>query len=212
MKHVGKMKNNSARVVIVYRTLPGEPNNCLVVGTQGLGDSYHDTLMSLIEHDAAQQANELADILAVRKFPDGSVMLGFLHANGHLKKVATNAVLVTPDSQTQIPLDELNKIIATQKGVRVEDLAVNDGSEKPSRSKVSVSEVAIGDGTGKATVTQPAPAANLRTTVNETLEMSPAEMRSRADALYKEAAALRKNADAQDPPKSKKTAVVTDAA
>lgn len=115
MKHVGKMKNNSARVVIVYRTLPDEPNNCLVVGTQGLGDSYHDTLMSLIEHDAAQQANELADILAVRKFPDGSVMLGFLHANGHLKKVSTNAVLVTPDSQTQIPLDELNVIIAKQK-------------------------------------------------------------------------------------------------
>lgn len=208
MKHVGKMKNNSARVVIVYRTLPGEPNNCLVVGTQGLGDSYHDTLMSLVEHDAGQQANELADILAVRKFPDGSVMLGYLHANGHLKKVSTNAVLVTPDSQTQIPLDELNKIIAAQKGVSVEDLAVNDGTEKPSRSKVKADEVTISDGTTQA----PAPVATPRVAVQETLEMSPAEMRSRADALYKEAAALRKAADAQDPPKSKKTAVVTDAA
>ena len=70
MKHVGRIKNNSARLVIVYRTLPGDPNSCLIVGTQGLGDSYHDTLMSLIESDSGQQANELADILAVRRFPD----------------------------------------------------------------------------------------------------------------------------------------------
>ena len=57
MKHVGKMKNNSARLAIVYRTLPGDPHSALVVGTQGLGDSYHDTLMNLIESDNAQQAN-----------------------------------------------------------------------------------------------------------------------------------------------------------
>ena len=102
MKHIGKMKNNSARLAIVYRTIPGEPTNCLVGGTQGLGDSYHDSLMSLLESDAAQQANELADALAVRKFPDGSVMLGYLHTYGHLKKIPTNMVLMTPDSQTQI--------------------------------------------------------------------------------------------------------------
>ena len=131
MKHVGKMKNNSARLAIVYRTLPGDPHNALVVGTQGLGDSYHDTLMSLIESDGGQQANELADILAVRKFPDGNVMLGYLHTNGHLKKVPTNMILMTPDSQTQIPLDELNKLIAQQKGCDVSDLAVTDGRGTP---------------------------------------------------------------------------------
>ena len=47
IKHVGKMKNNSARVVVVYRTLPGDPNSALVVGTNGLMDSYHDSLMSV---------------------------------------------------------------------------------------------------------------------------------------------------------------------
>ena len=36
------------------------------------------------------------------------------------------------------------------------------------------------------------------------VELSPAEMRSKADALYKEAAKLRKEADEIDPPKSKK--------
>jgi hypothetical protein len=194
MKHVGRMKNNGARVAIAYRTLPGDPYSALVIGTQGLGDSYHDTLMSLIESDAGQQTNELAEVLAVRRFPDGSVMLGYLHSNGHLKKVPTSNVLVTPDSQTQILLNELNVIIAKQKGVDLEDLAVSDGSPKKPKTtkKVQVEE-------------------STETTVESkttTFEMTPAEMRSRADTLYKEAARLRKDADAMDPPKSKKKAVV----
>jgi hypothetical protein len=186
------MKNNGARVAIAYRTLPGDPYSALVIGTQGLGDSYHDTLMSLIEGDAGQQANELAEILAVRRFPDGSVMLGYLHANGHLKKVPTANVLVTPDSQTQIALNELNVIIAKQKGVDLEDLAVSDGSPKKPKTtkKVEVTESVATD------------------TKTTTFEMTPAEMRSRADALYKEAARLRKDADTMDPPKSKKKPVL----
>jgi len=194
MKHVGKMKNNGARVAIAYRTLPGDPHSALVIGTQGLGDSYHDTLMSLIESDAGQQTNELAEVLAVRRFPDGSVMLGYLHANGHLKKVPTANVLVTPDSQTQVPLNELNVIIAKQKGVDLEDLAVSDGSPKKPKTtkKVQVEESVSTNAETKTT----------------TFEMTPAEMRSRADALYKEAARRRKEADAMDPPKSKKKPVL----
>lgn len=190
MKHVGRMKNNGARVAIAYRTLPDEPLSCLVISTQGLGDSYHDTLMSLLESESGQQSNELAEILAVRRFPDGTVMLGYLHGNGHLRKVPTANVLVTPDSQTSIPLNELNVIIAKQKGVDLEDLAVTDGSAKKPKT------------TKKVEVAKPS------TTEMSTFEMTPAEMRSRADALYKEAAKLRKDADAMDPPKSKKKAVV----
>lgn len=191
MKHVGKMKNNSARVVVVYRTLPGEPNNCLIVGTQGLGDSYHDTLMSVVESDSGQQANELADALASRRFPDGSIMLGYLHSNGHLRKVPTNTVLMTPDTQTSIPLDQLNQIIADQKGVSIDQLAVNDGTTKEQdKSNKKTAEKKKSDG------------------LDTTPEMSAAEMRSRADALYKEAAQLRKEADLIDPPKSKTKKVV----
>ena len=40
----------------------------------------------------------------------------------------------------------------------------------------------------------------------KTFELTPAEMRSRADALFKQAQQLRKQADAIDPPKSKKKA------
>jgi hypothetical protein len=184
MKHIAKMKNNSARIVVAYRTVPNEPLNALVVGTQGLPDAYHDSLMQLVQDDSGQQADELADILAVRKFPDGTNMLEYLHTRGHIKKVPTNLVLMTPNNQTTIQLDELNKIIAEQKGLNIDDLAITEGSSKKSikkEPKIEVTEAVI----IPATITTP-----------ETL-------RSKADELLAEAKALRELADSLDQPKPK---------
>lgn len=197
MKHVGKMKNNSARLVVVYRTLPNDPDHALVVGTQGLSDSYHDSLMSLIETDQAQQAKELADILAVRRFPDGSVMLGYLHSNGHLKRVPTNMVLMTPNTQTTIPLNELNQLIAEQLGVSVDELAVRDENGNALKSdKKKINTALVESETVETT----------ETVKMADFKLTPSEMRNRADALYKEAARLRKEADELDPPVKKKKA------
>jgi len=197
-KHVGKMKNNSARVAIVYRTLPGDSKSALVVGTNGLTDSYHDSLMSLIESDTGQQANELAEVLAVRRFPDGTVMLQFLHGNGHLKKVPTNLVIMTPSTQASIPLDKLNEMIAEQRGITVDELAVSDGSEKKTTNKIEeiiLPDVIVQD-TKKSAV------------VETTEEISDPilvakQYRSKADKLAKDAANFRRMADAIDPPKAK---------
>jgi hypothetical protein len=199
MKHVGKMKNNGAKVVVAYRTLPGDPLSALVVGTNNLGDTYHDSLMSTVQDNSAQQANELADILAVRRFPDGSNMLEFLHRRGNLKKVPTNGVLMTPTPQTSISLDELNVLIAEQKGITLDELAVTDGATPNPKSKKS-----------DPTKTTSASVNGEEEIIAETAEedMTPAQLRSKADALFKQAQVLRKQADAVDPPKSKKKAVV----
>jgi len=200
-KHVGKMKNNSARIAVVYRTLPGDPNNALVVGTQGLTDAYHDSLMSLIDSDSGQQANELADILATRRFPDGSVMLQYLHANGHLKKVPTNLVLMTPNTQATTPLNELNQIIAEQKGVKIEDLAVTDGTEKnvpvTTKEEIILPDVVVVD-QKKSVVVE---------STEETSDpvLVAKQYRSKADKLAKDAANFRRMADAIDPPKAKES-------
>ena len=191
MKHVGKMKNNGAKIAIAYRTLPGDALSALVVGTSNLGDTYHDALMSLLQDDSAQQANELADILAVRRFPDGSNMLEWLHTRGHLKKVPTSGVLVTPNNQNSVPLDELNQLIADQKGVTIDELAVTDG-EKPNPKTKALKKETV-------------------ETVESTDDMTPAQMRSKADALFKQAQVLRKQADELDPPKSKKKSVTVEA-
>jgi hypothetical protein len=199
MKHVGKMKNNSAKVAVVYRTLPGDPHSALVVGTNGLSDAYHDTLMSLIESDAGQQANELADIIAVRRFPDGNIMLNYLHTNNHLKKVPTAGVLMTPNSQTSLPLSELNQIIADQKGVALEDLAVTEDGTKPTKknSEIKTQEKILVD---QEIEVKSEP---IKAQVVEEKPVTVADLRSMADKLFKEAQALRKKADELDPPKKK---------
>lgn len=200
MKHIGKMKNNGAKLAVVFRTIPNEPQSALVCGTNALPDAFHDSLMSLIESDSGQQANELADVLAVRKFPDGSNMLEFLHRNGQLIKVATNMVVMMFDAKNQIPLNELNQLIADQKGVTIDQLAISETTEiatAPSKEPVKTKWDKAREDKAKTE----------EIVVNTAIDLSPAEMRSRADALYKEAARLRKDADAIDPPK-KKTAKV----
>ena len=191
------MKNNGARIAVVFRTIPDDPYSALVVGTNGLPDSYHDALMSLIEVEQTQQANELADVLAVRRFPDGSNMLEWLHTRNHLKKVPTSGVLMTPTAKDLIPLDELNLLIADQRGLKLEDLAINDGKVKaePAATVTQSKEAVVED------------SLSVSETSIDSFTLTPAEMRSRADALYKEAARLRKEADALDPPKKKSKSV-----
>lgn len=212
MKHVGKMKNNSARVAVVYRVLPGEPNSALVVGTTGLPDSHHDSLMSLIESDSGQQAYELAEILAVRRFPDGNVMLSFLHSNGHLKKVPTSMVLMTPNSVTQIPLDQLNELIAKDKGITVEELALKEeGAEtKKTPQPKSVPTVPPADSLENKKLVEEAPyhPGYEGAVVEASAQSGPvtaSDLRSMADKLFKEAQALRRKADEIEPLKPKET-------
>jgi hypothetical protein len=153
--------------------------------------------MNLIQDASGQAANELADILAVRRFPDGNNMLQSLHQGGHLKKVPTSGVLMTPtgNANVTVPLSELNQIIAEQKGVTIDQLAVTDGiNPNPKTSKKVDAEI-------NAVVEQDDVSV-------DTEDMSPAQLRSKADALFKQAQVLRKQADAIDPPKSKKKEVI----
>lgn len=207
MKHVGKMVNNGAKVAVVYRTLPGDSGSALVVGTGSLPDSWHDSLMNLLQDISGQQANELADILSVRKFPDGSTMLESLHVNGHLKKVPTSGVMMIPSSNAQILLSELNQLIAEQKGVAVDQLAITDGVNPNPRTKKSAdlsNTVNIKEDVTRTT----SASVNGETAVVEEEDLSPTQMRSRADALFKQAQVLRKQADAMDPPKPKTKKVI----
>lgn len=194
LKHVGKMKNNGVKVVVAYRTLPGDHTHALVVGTGSLGDQYHDDLMEVVQGSEGQQAFELAQILAVRKFRDGSNMLQWLHSRGQLKKVPTEGVLMTPTTQASIALNELNELIAKEKGITVQELALgneNKPADVKTASKDEVVEVAL-------------------PVVEEVKEPTAAELRSKADALFKEAQVLRKKADLLDPPKKKEKKVVVE--
>jgi hypothetical protein len=190
IKHVGRLKSNNAKVLVVFRTLPGDPYYALVLGTGGLSDTYHNAIMSLVDSQQAQDANEFGDIMSIRHFPDGRLMLPAMHEDGKLVKVITTDVLMTPNTTDSISLDQLNVLIAEQKGLALDELAYEIGS---SVSKEDLS--AKNKASEKTEVTEQ----------KESLEIpsNASDLRSKADALYKEAAKLRKQADELDPPKKK---------
>jgi Zn-dependent oligopeptidase len=167
-----------------------------VIPTEALEDSYHDSLIQLVESNAAQTANEFAEVLARTTFPDGSIMLAALHTQGKLLRIATDQVEMIPNFQTKIKLDQLNVVIAEQMGVAIDDLSIKEDLKNQKRDDVEVVEV--------ATVTEtPMPV------VEENFDDLPAEqraskLRGQADKLAKQAADLRRQAEALVPTKKRK--------
>ena len=130
-KHVGELVDGGAKVVIMYRTVPGEPNNCLVVGTKFLPDLYHNALMKAVESEGGQSADEFSDFASRQTFPDGTNMLAMLHNDNYIKKFKTNEIMVTFGNTTdgRILLNKLNEMVAKEKGISVKDMAKDPEAE-----------------------------------------------------------------------------------
>ena len=124
-KHIGELVDGGAKVVIMYRTVPGEPDNCLVVGTKFLPDIYHNALMKAVESDGGQQSDEFADFASRQTFPDGTNMLAMMHNDNFIKKFKTKEIMVTYGStpEGRILLNKLNEMIAKEKGTTVKEMA-----------------------------------------------------------------------------------------
>jgi hypothetical protein len=107
---------------------------------------------------------------------------------------------MTPNSQTQIVLSDVNKMIAEQKGVSIEELAVSDGSEKPAKKADSKEEIIVTDIVVPETIKVTVP--EISEEVSDPVIIAK-QYRSKADKLAKDAANFRRMADAIDPPKVK---------
>ena len=203
IKHIGRTKNTGAKVLVVFRTLPGESNMSLVLPVATLSDSYHDALMQLVESDQAQDSFEFGEIMHIRPFPDGRPMLRAMQADGRLQKVATDSIVMTPAINTAIPLDQLNVLIAEQRNCTVDELCkFVAGAPAKDRNKTEVQEVATVKDMPTESAAPRAQASNNEALSDTELARS---FRSQADSLYKEAARLRKQADELDPPAKKAT-------
>ncbi len=195
LKHVGRFKTNGRKVAVVFRTLPDDPESALVVQTENLGDSEHDILMRMLESNTGQSAEELADAMQRTTLDDGSIMLANFHVNGKLTKVSTKDIEMTPTTSDTIGLDELNKTIAEQKGVSINDLAVGGSS---------VEEIASAQTIESPTASAEAQAANVASSEQPLSDDDLAKnMRADADRMFKEAERLRKEADKLSPSKKK---------
>lgn len=201
LKHVGRTINNKRKVVVAYRVVPGDPEHCLVVQTENLSADEHDTLIKAVESAAGQDAYEFAEAMARTYLPDGRNMLAGFHTTGKIRKVRTEEIEMVPNQNTSIVLKELNETIAQQKGVTVADLALKgaDGTVQPTDTEPAVDPV-------ETYVETPSTDGVL------TDEELAAQYRSQADALFKEAKALREQAEELVPTKRKSTKKTTETA
>ena len=196
IKHIGRFKANGRKCLIAYRTLPGESDSALVIQTENLTDENHDSLMKLVESQSAQSANEFAEVLARTRFQDGTIMLSNLHVNKKLIKVKTSDIEVIPNMKAVISLDQLNQLIAEQRGVSVNDLALGNQTSVQDVAKINdltVEEATIPERTFETK-------ADVEPLTDSDLAK---KYRSDADRLSKEAASLRRMAEELMPTKKK---------
>jgi len=192
LKHVGRIATTGKKVIVAYRVIPGDPEFCLIIPTQALEAAQHDDVMKCLESNAGQNAYEFAEAMARTTLSDGLNMLAGMQRYGKLSKVKTDAVEMTPDTKSVINLTELNKMLAEQKGVTVADLALKDPNGNTVQPKTETPTTnPVGD--------------YATTNVDGVLsdEDLAAQYRSQADALFKEAKALREQAEELVPTKKK---------
>jgi hypothetical protein len=199
LKHIGRIQNTGAKVLVVFRTLPGESNMALVLPVAQLPDQYHDSIMTLVETDQAQEAFEFGEIMHIRPFPDGRPMLRAMQADGRLMKVPTDSVMMTPTTNDTVLLVNLNTLIAEQKNCTVDELCTFV-SGAPSTKAEAKDTATVNDVTPAVDSDIPAP---VRAQAKENTALTDKDLaksyRSQADAMYKEAARLRKEAEELDP-------------
>jgi hypothetical protein len=216
MRHVGK--NGDRKIAVVFREIPGDEHMALVVYTELLGQNIHDPMMKCIESDIGQNSDNLADALNRTYTKDGRPILQVLHAEGMLKKVRSELVVMTPQPGTNIKLNDLNKILNEMKQGEeaVKKLAEMDASrglqdpvdvarrmrgDKPKAKQEAPAVQSTGDALGDVAL-----ANNLRQQA-ERMDREAKGLMAEAQRLLKEAAALDPvKAVKETPPKAKKVA------
>lgn len=110
-KHAGQLLNTGVRVAVVFRKIPNDETNCLLVETERLPDMYHDHIMQSMNSKEAFETNNFYEVLNRRTFPDGLNCLTALHQRGFLKKVPVSNVTMLPLPGQSVPLGLINATI-----------------------------------------------------------------------------------------------------
>ena len=187
MKHIGI--SNERKVAVVFRTVPGEPTNCLVVYYEDLPQIMKDSFMLCLEGEQAQAAANLSDTLHAFSVPNGEKLLNALHVGNFLAKVPTDQVTLTPNAQSSLLLRDLNNIL---------DGAGGAIGNKPE----TVAQMPARDINADGTVTPTGVAASANTPLTD--DAIAADLRSQAEGLQAEANRLLAEAEELVPAPPKK--------
>ena len=205
MKHVGK--HGDRKVCILFRQVPGEDHMALVIYPETLQAHWQQAIQKVVESDIAQQAEELADALHRNFLPDGRPILETLHQERMIKKVRTSDIIVTPTAQSNIRLDELNKMLNEMKlgDAAIKKMAQNDAS----RGMVAPDVKRRAEAEYKASQAQPATVAPRFQAPQDgalsdrdiaaNMVFQAKKMEVEAKAMIAEAARMKKDAQRMDP-------------
>ena len=209
LKHIGR--HGDRKVAIIFRELPGEDHMCLVIYPETLPTHIHNTIMGILESPPGQASPNLADVLHRNLLPDGRVILQALHNEGMLKKIQTNQVIVTPTAQSNVKLDELNKIVKEMESgdaalKRMQELDANAGFVDPAVKRKA--EKAFKEGRISEAEALVAPATGALDDQSLAANMLAQAKRMEADAkgLVAEAARMKKDAQRMFPAVNMKSA------
>lgn len=119
IKHVGKCKNSGRRCVVVKNQIPEMETKALIVDIDSIPDAYQNFLMDLVQSNAAQNTNDLGEILARYQSPDaGQTMLLSLHNRQYMCPMDITNILMYPAPNYPI---ELTKVIHLLNGGDVDE-------------------------------------------------------------------------------------------
>jgi hypothetical protein len=179
----------------------------LVIYPETLQAHWQQAVQKVVESDIAQQAEELADALHRNFLPDGRPILETLHQERMIKKVRTSDIIVTPTAQSNIRLDELNKMLNEMKlgDAAIKKMAQNDAS----RGMVAPDVKRRAEAEYKASQAQPAPVtprfqasqdgALSDRDIAANMVFQAKKMEIEAKAMIAEAARMKKDAQRMDP-------------
>jgi hypothetical protein len=114
-KHLGRLKSTGSKVAVIFREIYDEngevtdPNNALIVDTDTLPNMWVDSFMDAILSTEGQDTTNFFEVAMRKTLPDGRVLLRALVDEQRMRKVRTNEIIMEPDKQVRIPLDELNR-------------------------------------------------------------------------------------------------------
>ena len=110
-KHYGTYSNTGGRVAVVFRKIPNDEQNCILIDIDSLPEFYQDTIQQALNSKDALDTNDFHIVLNARTFPDGSNALTALHQRGFLKKHPIANITMLPVHGQEVALEIINASI-----------------------------------------------------------------------------------------------------
>lgn len=109
LKHVGK--HNGKPVIVVQRAIPGEDHMAAVIYSSNLPAVYQEVCNRLLDSSTGQDSKEFMHAMQSVTLQTGEPLIPAMVREGFIKKAQNSQIIMTPNSNSAIRLDELNDLL-----------------------------------------------------------------------------------------------------